>query len=341
MGLAVAYEKAARAARLGKWTEGSASRFLREVRAVVGGEAAGSAVLETWIQSYLASISVRVKPRTARKYRDTLKAFVAAIGEARTGTLREFTAADAVRWRDGLIASGKSVGTINTDLGIVAAAFAAAPRGMIEHNPFEGLRLAQRKGSAQRRRHFTFEQFSAMIRSASAEWRIFLAVLGYTGARQQEGAQLRWGQVDFDRARIVLVRGKQRDAEHVMPLHPTLAQMLRAARPADAAPTTHVCPGIAAAQVRALSNTFRRRILPAIGIRQEYGERPGVGRQLAAYSLHSLRHSLATWLDAAGATEAERMAILGHDDERVAGRYAHAELERSALALARVPALHL
>lgn len=47
----------------------------------------------------------------------------------------------------------------------------------------------------------------------------------------------------------------------------------------------------------------KQTILPRVGIVQPYAKRTeekGVDRTLAAYSLHSLRHSLSMWLNNAG-----------------------------------------
>lgn len=91
---------------------------------------------------------------------------------------------------------------------------------------------------------------------------------------------------------------------------------------------------------RTLSKIFRETILPRVGISQPYAERSeekGVGRKLAEYSIHSLRHSLATWLRAAGVEEMMRMRLVGHEDEKVSRNYTHTEMIQAAQEIEKVP----
>jgi integrase len=91
---------------------------------------------------------------------------------------------------------------------------------------------------------------------------------------------------------------------------------------------------------RAISNHFRRAILPRIGLRQDYAPasaEKGAGRRLAPYSLHSLRHSLSTWLAAAGVEESMRMRLIGHENASVNRGYTHRDHAAAASALAAVP----
>jgi len=70
---------------------------------------------------------------------------------------------------------------------------------------------------------------------------------------------------------------------------------------------------------RTLSKHFREFVLPRIEIRQPYEKRvkvegndttpKQVGRKISQYSLHSLRHSLSTWLHAQGVEEMTRMRL--------------------------------
>jgi integrase len=102
-----------------------------------------------------------------------------------------------------------------------------------------------------------------------------------------------------------------------------------------------VLPLLAERQRRHISNDFRRLILPRVGIEQPFAirEKRKLGRTLAPYSIHSLRHSLATWLAAAGVEESMRMRLIGHEDEAINRGYTHAGAEQAAAALAKVPGL--
>ena len=88
-----------------------------------------------------------------------------------------------------------------------------------------------------------------------------------------------------------------------------------------------------------LSVPPRRSIPPRVGIVQEFATGNGKGRKLAAYSIHSLRHSLATWLAEAGVEESMRMQLIGHEDESVNRGYTHTQLAQAASALGKVPTI--
>jgi len=91
---------------------------------------------------------------------------------------------------------------------------------------------------------------------------------------------------------------------------------------------------------RKLSKIFRETVLPRGGISQPYAkpsEGKGVGRTLAKYSIHSLRHSLATWLNEAVVPDLMRMRLIGHEDPKVNRKYTHTELMHAAAAMAKVP----
>jgi integrase len=150
--------------------------------------------------------------------------------------------------------------------------------------------------------------------------------------------------VDFREKKIGLVRTKTGGEVHWIPMHASLLKHLelRSKKRDPKSDAGFVMPSFANSEERILSKIFRETILPRIGISQPYAERTnekGVGRKLAAYSIHSLRHSLPTWLNAAGVSEMMRMRIVGHDDEEVSRNYTHTEIEAARTELAKLPAL--
>lgn len=333
--VALSYEKTAKLARDRRFTEAAARRFLTEVRAVTGIGANHVIGATEFCQRWLTGTARRLKAKTAQRYRESLTSFLGALGPAAAAApLADLSPTEVTLWRDSLLVSGKTETTANLMLAHVSQVMKAAKlQHLIETNPCDGLRFRKADAKRQRRDAFTQEQFRALVAAAEGEWRTLVLVLALTGARQQEGAQLRWEQVDFARGRITLVRGKQNDQRHVVPLHSRLRAHLEAVRSSS----VFVMPGIAATEGRNLSNYFRRRLLPKIGIVQPYGGRAG-GKVLAKYSLHSLRHSLSSWLDETGATPAERRALLGHETAAINEGYTHAALDRVATALEKVGA---
>lgn len=354
--LALSYERAAILAGEKRFTEQAARNFLAEIRAVSAVSTTGVEATNAFLRRWLKSRASLLAPNTRDRYASVVDQFLAHLGKDRAAApIGEVGAREVAAFRDAEIEAGKSPTTVNKALGVLALAFdEAAVQHGLEKNPARHLNV---KGAARRRQHrrpFTLAQFAALVaadpahapagrshkdglwRSTAPEWRTLILVGGYTGARQQEAASLRWEQVELDLGRLTLERTKNADT-HWLPIHRTLAAHLRSLGPRPSGP---VMPHLARLKRRHLSNTFRRSILPAIGLRQDYAQRTpekGVGRTLAPYSFHSLRHSLSTWLEAAGVEESMRMKIVGHEDEDVNRGYTHTELALAAAELAKVP----
>jgi integrase len=335
--LALSYERAAVLASERRFTEQAARAFLAELQAIGAGPVAGGEPVGEFLRRWLAGRAPQLAPHSRERYRLAVDQFLAHLGPRAGAPLGDITPREVAGFRDTATAAGKSPATVNKALGILALAFdeARAQHGL-ERNPARGLNVRGAKRARQQRSPFTFAQFAALVAATAGEWRTLILLCGYTGARQQEATQLRWEQVDLAAGRLTLARQKNADT-HWLPLHPALAAHLRALGPAAAGP---VLPELSRHLRRAISNHFRRAILPRIGLRQDYAPasaEKGAGRRLAPYSLHSLRHSLSTWLAAAGVEESMRMRLIGHENASVNRGYTHRDHAAVAAALASVP----
>jgi integrase len=224
--------------------------------------------------------------------------------------------------------------TVSQKLGVLKQAFReGVVLGAWTRNPADGISV---EGASKRKRQspkkaFTREQVEAMLSMApSPEWKLFLSVLVWTGARQQEASKLTWKRVLPDR--IVLARSKTHD-DHAIPMHPRLVQAF-----ADHGPGVLdvVFPHLSRLAEPALARRFRETFLEPMGLVEPHRENTGSeGRVAAPYSLHSFRHTLATWLSEAGVEERERMLLIGHADSRVSRGYTHSQFETLRTALCR------
>lgn len=349
--LALSYERAATSAVAREWTQRSAQKFLKEVAAIAGIELGAVESTSTFLRRWLRSRKTTTGEGTFERYSGVIDDFLMFIGPMAGAPILEITPSKVAAFRDAEIEAGKSPTTVNKALMILGQAFAeAVTLRVLEHNPARGLNVKGAKRATQKRRAFTFEQFRQLVRVTaptwnppgrqlwknqvlSADWQTFIVLLGYTGGRQQEVAQLRWRQIDLKRGLATLERTKTGD-EHWIPLHPALLSHLKTKKVGK--PDDFVLPEISQIQRRHLSNKFRLSVLPRIGIAQAYSKDGGKGRRLAEYSLHSLRHSLSTWLNAAGVSEMNRMRIVGHENEEVSRGYTHTELDQIAAELGKV-----
>jgi integrase len=353
--LATSYERAAILAAEKRWTDQSARRFLAEINALAGVHVAEVEPVDLFLQRWLTGQQRHVEAKTWANYRDIFDCFLEFLGTRRGIPVVDITPRVMIDFRDAELAKGKSGTTVNKELSVLGHAFAeAVVAGYMETNPARGVRVKGADKRAQKRRPFTFDQFCQLVARTAPrtrsrrgftvhrDWQTFILSTGYTGGRQQETAQLGWALVDFSAHRIGLGRTKSGDT-HWLPMHAALEHHLRARWVAAKQPRAGlVMPHLAALPGRKLSRYFREIILPRVGISQPYAaasEEKGAGRVLAAYSIHSLRHSLSTWLAAAGVDELMRMRLIGHEDEDVNRGYTHTEWEQARTELAKVPSV--
>jgi len=354
--LAISYERAANLVTEKRWTQQSASRFLTEINAISGIEVTQVAQTNVFLKDWLETKKKLVAEKSWKNFDGIIRDYLEWLGPRNTAPMIENTPAVVAKFRDAELALGKAGTTVNKALSILGQAFdEAVLQCALEKNPARGLRIKKADRRAQKRTAFSFEQFRALVqrtgpgelstrgREAHPDWQAFIICLGYTGGRQQEVARLEWSNVNLKEKLIGLRRSKNADI-HSMPAHPSLLAHLVAREKAlgkTKAPK-FVMPYIAELPERLVSRIFRETILPRIDIRQPYAkpsEEKGVGRMLAKHSIHSLRHSLSTWLNSAGVPEMMRMRLVGHEDEEVSRGYTHTQLIEAANELAKIPAL--
>lgn len=350
--MAISFERAAVMAAEKRWSDQAARRFLAELNAVSDVRVSEVEPTDAFLRRWLNG---RAKNKTWENYRDIIDDFLAFLGDRRGAPVVDVTPRVMLDFRTAELAKGKGGTTVNKALSVLGQAFAEAViAGYMDTNPARGVRVKGADRKAQKRRPFTFAQFCQLVartaprtrsrrgRTVHRDWQSFLLATGYTGGRQQEVAQLAWSLVDFAGHQIGLGRTKNGDT-HWIPMHPALEHHLRARWRAAKQPRAGlVMPHVAGIPGRRLSRMFRETILPRVGISQPYAARTegkGVGRVLAPYSIHSLRHSLSTWLAAAGVDEMMRMRLIGHEDEDVSRGYTHTEFQQAAAELAKVPSV--
>lgn len=140
-----------------------------------------------------------------------------------------------------------------------------------------------------------------------------IRVLALTGARRNEIAALKWGQVDMKQGLVVLPPGAHKTGRRTgkprtIPLN-SAAKAIIAARK-EGEPGDYVFPPSHGDGPVALSSRLWGRI------RKEANLPAGINN-------HSLRHSLGTLMAVQGAEAAQIMAALGHAQLSTAQRYVH------------------
>jgi integrase len=97
---------------------------------------------------------------------------------------------------------------------------------LIERNPFAKLR---RRGRTQRRQPMADVEFQKLLRGSDPTFRRFLIFLKFSGAWPGEASSMRWGDVGFEQAAVVLKDHKtarKTGRPRIIPLVPTVIRLL-------------------------------------------------------------------------------------------------------------------
>lgn len=195
----------------------------------------------------------------------------------------------------------------------------AAKRGLCDY--FQVERPPLSKG---RVRWLTVGEAERLIDSCASHLRPLVIFLLYTGARTSEALYLDWRQVDLVRGEVQFLKTKNGDARGV-PLHPRLLAELKALSYREG--TVFRLPD---------GSPYVRKSYKSSRIRTAFSaacRRAGI----SDFTPHDCRHTWATWHYAANRDLLALMALGGWRSERMALRYAHANVSHLAASVAALP----
>jgi len=196
-GLAVEAKTATWIADLPEWL----AKKLVKVGLIDKPEAKATVALGTFIDEYIECRS-DIKARTAERLRQAKAKMVECFGSAKP--LRQFTTADADRFRQWLVNQGLAENTVRRLCGRAKQFFRAAMRRkLIVENPFADLVSAVR-GNPGRLYFVTRQEASEVLDACpDAEWRLLFALARFGGLRTpSESLALKWVDMDWANGRI-------------------------------------------------------------------------------------------------------------------------------------------
>lgn len=349
--LAILREAADKAAQK-RLTANLGRDFIRRLVEASTGEALpAEKTIAGWFNEWLKQKAGTTKPATQARYKASVKAILAHLGEeAAALPLDSLTIGKLREFRDKLKAEGRTAKTTNHYLKDVnSALLAAAKEGHIQRSPADNLEPLPEEDSTSRE-PLTFAQVSKLLKAAPSEdWRGIILLGAFGGLRLGDAAKITRGSIDLQEKVIRFkpqktARKKEaKKAPILLPMHAELVRYFEGIDlPADL--TAAVFPSLARVSIAGNNGLSTRfvRIMEAAGVsRGQTREHVAgmAGRSAHSMSFHSLRHTFNSSMLNGGVTQEMRMKIVGHADAKTNAGYSHVELSALRRAVDAVPPL--
>ena len=156
-----------------------------------------------------------------------------------------------------------------------------------------------------------------------------MVALTLTGGRWSEVSKLTWEQVDTAGWQTIRLWGRKTSQERIVGIPSQIAGVLKR-RHAERSGSTLVFPGVDGRR-RSGSSKAILRAMDAAGLND-----PDTVATYGRATIHSLRHTYASWLLQRGADLAEVQQLLGHSTLQMTRRYAHLGRKATAAKAARL-----
>lgn len=354
--ICVQYQRAADMARQRTLTEERAREVISEILATVyGGEGLRSFTVRQWFEHFFKIKTDSQDAKTATKYEQIKAEFLEFLGPKADLNLLAITSGDVRAFRDHRKQSGVTATTLNDHLTILSSYFNGAWRDhVISNNPCTAVEAVKDNVSPAKRQKqpFTVEQVKALLDHAKGDWRGLIKTAFYTGARLENCANLRFGDLDYlaEPPVIVFEKYSKHGDSHTVPMHPALKDYLLTLKPKSRSNGEFIFPSLALSakgkprRVANLSKQFRK-LMEAAHIKN-WKVREGVrgkGRSAArdvwALGFHSFRRTNVSMMANAGVSEEQRMKITAHATREVHKGYTHHEPAQLHKAVAHLPTL--
>ena len=283
------------------------------------------------LDRYLSNRATECSERTIERYREIADRYInATLGDAAVKKLSPL----AIQELYEALGSRLSARTVHHVHTLFKAAFTWAVRKeLISRSPFIAVDAPTVR--SKEARYLSFEQAATLLRAAEgSQWHPAFIVALATGARRGELCALKWAEVDLEnrtmtiRASLSDVGGKLRlkgtksDRVRTVPLSAMATAALRARR-VDVAQAKLRAGGSYKDEDYVFAGVFGQPMVPdnfSTAFRY-YAQK----NNLEGVSLHSLRHTTASWMIGAGTDIRTVQAILGHSvASTTLNIYAHA-----------------
>jgi integrase len=337
--IADSLEEATRRAKKGQFVEKDARAALNEILRRVNEDTISGDTVEHFLQDWLNG---KANKGTNERYTHVVDVFLNHLGGKASALLSKITHKDAQNFIKTRQAQNLASKTIRVDAKILSGAFNLARKlNFIESNPFEkALAIAPIKVTSSTRTSFTPEQVSQILDAAQGEWKTVILFGYFTGARLEDCASMRWGNIIFEKGLVDYTESK-RGKRVVVPMSPQMEEHLQAIASTDST-DPYITPSLARRESggkSGLSEKFKK-IMVAGGVDPQTEQGQGK-RKFSKLSFHSLRHTTNTLLANMGVDQETRMALIGQTTKAVNSDYTHLDLPKLRGAVAKMPKLNI
>lgn len=305
--------------------DGRKEKFIKIVNAIYG-DAGGieRARLDSLLAEYprlAQGLGVKVSAETMRKRLNAVGRLARWVEGATQAVQYADEISVPLAWRFIESLTGTTANTQRKVAGELSAVWEALQkRGLASGNPWKTAKPQKDSASQKHGRAFTLAEVQAILEACAEDWQRLAVMIGvYTGLRLGDIFSLRWEEVDFVGGQISHfkpLKTARHGLEVNLPLHPALIAYLGRFRASRGLVINAPC-----APDR-FGEYYFTKILAKAGIK---------GDSKTKVSFHCLRHTFATMLAGAGATEQERMELGGWSNAKTAQIYNHSTQRARAL----------
>ncbi|WP_035350854.1 tyrosine-type recombinase/integrase [Edaphobacter aggregans] len=273
-------------------------------------------VFATIIPNYLIHQKARLTPESYERTRGILEVHLKSFfGTMPLAGIRRADVQKYITQRLGEVSTDTVIKEINVLKHLLGLAMEWE---MIPKNPAYrmGGKKDNMKASPGRVRYLQPAELNVVL-EACPEWlRPIASLLAYTGMRRSEVLRLRWRDLDIKGGEIMLPKTKNGDAR-VVHLNDRASDVVKS-----------LTRGFPAARVFSEDITAENVSVAFIRACRSVG--------IADFSLHDLRHTMASWMRMTGSDLQDVAKQLGHRDLRMTNRYAHLSGDHLSTAVKRL-----
>lgn len=333
--IAIELERVERRAAQGALTAAQIKKVLNDVSEKVTGDTLIAPSTESYLNEWIEGVKARTTPATVERYKNSVKLFVAHLGEKAQKPITSIAPRDVEGFLNARLKVGIAPKTAIVDLKTINIAFRRAENyGIILKNPVIAVRPP--KEVCSERDVFTQEEVQRLLNAAPViDWQTLILLGYFTGARLRDCVTMTWDNVKPDPGVIEYEQHKT-GKKVTVPMHYHVIEHLKFL--STFGTEGPLCPKLAGKVTggrRGLSETFKR-IVEKAGLDPMVVKGKGI-RNFSKRSFHSLRHSFNSALANAGVPEDVRMKLTGHASKDMNKGYTHLQVSTLKNAVTALP----